>query len=158
MKSLNIITDVIKPEFCCTTLRSHPLSAISQDKIAFRYFAISGNMKTVGIPFVFTSQVYLEAYAMFRWPWLMFLQSSESDPLSLGKRWPSKWVLCYYCCNPIVIGAVDGTHVRSIAPSEHESVSINRKKNSFHQHPGNMWSWRWISNVLIYPKISEITD
>nr|XP_034305633.1 putative nuclease HARBI1 [Crassostrea gigas] len=28
---------------------------------------------------------------------------------------------------PAVIGAVDGTHVRIIAPSEHESVYVNRK-------------------------------
>lgn len=33
MKSLNIITDVIEPELCCTTLRSHPLSAIIKIKL-----------------------------------------------------------------------------------------------------------------------------
>ncbi|XP_052701843.1 putative nuclease HARBI1 [Crassostrea angulata] len=127
MESVRFITDLIEPELCRPTMRSHSLSAINQVEIALRYFATGDNMKTVGDTLGFhkssvsrsvrdVSQALTDVSPKFiKWP------STTREKMAIKKR--------FYGISgfPAVIGAVDGTHVRIIAPSEHESVYVNRK-------------------------------
>lgn len=142
MESVRFITDVIEPELCRPTLRSHSLSAINQDEIALRYFATGDNMKTVGETLGFhKSNVSRSSRSV------LDVSQALTDVSSKFIKWPSttreKMAIKkgFYAVAgfPAVIGAVDGTHVRIIAPSEHELVYGNRKARiSFHQHPGHL--------------------
>lgn len=127
MESVRFITDAIEPELCRPTLRSHSLSAINQVEIALRYFATGDNMKTVGDTLGFhkssvsrsvrdVSQALTDFSSKFiKWP------STTREKMAIKKGF---YAIAGF---PAVIGAVDGTHVRIIAPSEHESVYVNRK-------------------------------
>ncbi|XP_056003022.1 putative nuclease HARBI1 [Ostrea edulis] len=126
-ESVNFITDLLEPELCRPTLRSYSLSALSQVEMALRYYATGNNMKTIGDTLGFhkssvsrsiqdVSQALTDLASRFiKWP------STEGEKSNIKKGF---YAIAKF---PGVIGAIDGTHVRIMGPSEHEPVYVNRK-------------------------------
>jgi hypothetical protein len=95
--------------------------------MALRYFATGDNMRTIGDTMGFhkwsvsrsvrdVSEALTNVSPRFiKWP-------STDDEKSSNKK--GFYAIARF---PGVIGAIDGTHVRIMAPSEHESVYVNRK-------------------------------
>nr|XP_022331898.1 putative nuclease HARBI1 [Crassostrea virginica] len=107
-------------------MRSYSLSSISQVEMALRYYVTGDNMKTIGDTLGFhkssvsrsirdVSQALVDISPNFiKWP-------SRDQKVDIKRG--------FYTIEgfPAVIGAVDCTHVRIIAPSEYESTYVNGK-------------------------------
>ena len=125
-ESVRYITNLIEPQLCRPTMRSYSLSSISQVEMALRYYATGDNMKTIGDTLGFhkssvsrsirdVSQALVDISPNFiKWP-------SRDQKVDIKRGF---YTIAGF---PAVIGAVDCTHVRIIAPSEYESTYVNRK-------------------------------
>lgn len=126
-ESIQFITNLIETDLRRKTNRSHVLRPIDQVLIALRFYA-SGNFvqvigDTVGVDKSTVSravhdvsQLLSAKQNMFiKWPTTAAVINENKNGFYRRRRFPG------------IIGCVDGTQIRIIAPSNNESDFVNRK-------------------------------
>jgi hypothetical protein len=125
-EALGFIVDVLRTDLERPTKRGHALSPETQVLIALRFFA-SGSFQqvigdTIGVDKSTVSNVVRDVSLalvsrtdqFIKWPNAARRQEIQTEFFTRGGF-------------PLVIGAVDGTHVRIQGPSENEPNYVNRK-------------------------------
>ena len=126
-ESIQYITNLIETDLRRKTNRSHALRPIDQVLIALRFYA-SGNFlqvinDTVGVDKSTVSravhdvsQLLSAKQSMFiKWPTTAAVINENKNGFYRRRRFPG------------IIGCIDGTQIRIIAPSKNESDFVNRK-------------------------------
>ncbi|KAK3095416.1 hypothetical protein FSP39_014413 [Pinctada imbricata] len=125
-ETVDCIIDLLEPYLCRPTLRSHSLSSRSQVEMPLRFYATGDKMRTIGD----TLGYHVSSVSRS----VRDVSDALTEVASEYIKWPDnlekrtiKRGFFDIAGFPGVIGAVDGTHVRIIGPSEHENVYVNRK-------------------------------
>ena len=126
-ESIEYITSLIETDLRRKTNRSHALRPIDQVLIALRFYA-SGNFlqvigDTVGVDKSTVSravhdvsQLLSAKQSMFiKWPTTAAVINENKNGFYRRRRFPG------------IIGCIDGTQIRIIAPTKNESDFVNRK-------------------------------
>ena len=125
--SIQYITNLIEADLRRKTKRGHALEPIDQVLIALRFYA-SGNFLQV-IRDTFGVDKSTVSRAVYNVPQLLSAKHNEFI------KWPTNAAVIRENKNgfyrrrrcPGVIGCIDGTHIRIIAPSNNENDFVNRK-------------------------------
>ncbi|XP_052085077.1 putative nuclease HARBI1 [Mytilus californianus] len=126
--SLQFITDLIEPNLCRPTLRSHAIPAFTQVQLALRYFASGSPMRVIGDTMGYhissvsravrdvSSALCNISQDFIQWPETQQQKNKIRDGFYDVAHFPG------------VVGTIDGTHVRIQAPSgDNEYAFVNRK-------------------------------
>ena len=126
-ESIQYITNLIETDLRRKTNRSHALRPIDQVLIALRFYA-SGNFlqvigDTVGVDKSTVSRAVHDVSQLLSAEQSMFIKwPATATVINENKNgfYRRRWF-------PGVIGCIDGTQIRIIAPSKNESDFVNRK-------------------------------
>ena len=126
--SINFILNLIKEDLKRKTKRNHALRPIDQLLIALRFHASGSFLQVIG------ETIWVDKYTVSR------VVQNVSRLLAAKRqtqfiKWPTDLAEinesknCFYRRRqfPGVIGCIDGTHIRIIAPSNDENDFVNRK-------------------------------
>ncbi|XP_056004148.1 putative nuclease HARBI1 [Ostrea edulis] len=131
-EGIEFITDLIQNDIMPLTNRNHSVPAIVQVMVALRYYA-TGKMQlcsgdNFGLHQSTVSRIIQRVTTALVQPNIVKrFVSFPMDPGTIRKHQVDFFAIAGF---PGVVGAIDGTHVRIIAPSEHEVEYVNRK--NFH--------------------------
>ena len=125
--SINFILDLIKEDLKRKTKRNHALRPIDQLLIALRFYASGSFLQvigdTIGVDKSTVSRVVHNVSSLLaakqaqfiKWPTDVAEINENKNGFYRRRQFPG------------VIGCIDGTHIRIIAPSNHENDFVNRK-------------------------------
>lgn len=120
-----LITDMVT--ISPGTARNHSISALHQVMITLRFLASNSHQMVISDTFGVSQPTISRIVDRVTDALLKNLHHVIKYPSQDSERRNEKSVFYNIAHFPGVIGCIDGTHVRILAPSEHEYIYVNRK-------------------------------
>ena len=127
IQSILFITDLLACDLCRDTRRNHALQPLTQVLIALRFYASASFLKVVGDTIGVDKSTVSRVVTKVSRALVAMRNRFVKWPSTNAKLTASKNAFYRRGGFPFVIGCVDGTHIRILAPSQHENGFVNRK-------------------------------
>ena len=125
--SIKYITELIEPELCRPTLRSHAIPAQDQVQLALLYFATGDKQRTIGDTLGYHKSTVSKSIHGVSAALCKIAPQIIKWPVTREEKEANKQGFYNFASFPGVVGAVDGTHIRIQGPSQHEYTYVNRR-------------------------------